>query len=34
MKEVINNDLIELYKLIDDYLKVITKEKESYKDGE
>lgn len=34
MNEVSNSDLIEIYKLIDDYIKVLTKDKESFHDGE
>lgn len=34
MKDVTNNDLVDLYKLVEEYLKAITKEKESYPKGE
>ena len=34
MKEVSKSDLIEIYKLVDDYIKVLTKDKESFHDGE
>ena len=34
MNEISNSDLIEMYKLVDDYIKILTKEKESFHDGE
>lgn len=34
MNDISNNDLIEIYKIIDDYIKVLTKDKESFHDGE
>ena len=34
MKDVTNSDLIELYKIVDEYLKALTKEKENYQEGE
>ena len=34
MKNVTNNDLIEIYKLVNDYLNSLTKEKDSYHEGE
>ena len=34
MNDISNNDLIEIYKIIDDYIKELTKDKESFHDGE
>ena len=34
MNNVTNSELIEIYKMIDDYLKILKKEKDSYHEGE
>lgn len=34
MNDISNSDLIEIYKLVDDYIKVLTKDQESFHDGE
>ncbi len=34
MNNISNSDLLEIYKLISDYIKVLIKDKESFHDGE
>ncbi len=34
MNDISNSDLLDIYKLVSDYIKELTKDKESFHDGE